>query len=221
MLLLPIALLSATRESRGEARRREETRARLAMTNTKPYHSSMPVCAEWMLFDARTVDARPPAPRPHAPGGIRRVSTVLELELRLPHAWPPGGRHVAPRLWGIAYPCRMRSTRWTRVGWGWVGSDEHPPELGESWDERKRKRGDEVYVAQRRYYYPMGLCLECITFWDTTLVDMGIFVSAYGQHTLYMTSNVLGQRLSANNERSTWEPGRYSRTALVWEHYRA
>lgn len=120
-------------EGEARARRREESPAR------HDQQQAFPACfvRRMNALDARTVDARPPAPRPHPPGGIRRVSTVLELQLRLPHAWPPGARHVAPRLWGIrlslshAFSSMNYNLAW--VGLGWVGSDErgsHPRSWG-------------------------------------------------------------------------------------------
>ena len=90
-------------EGEGEQTKGEETRGGEATASLAFFQYVMHALfvRRMKAPDARTVDARPPAPRPHPPGGIRRVSTVLELELRLPHARPLGPRHVAPRLWGI------------------------------------------------------------------------------------------------------------------------
>ena len=175
------------------------------------------LCAEWRLpTPERSTPGRLPPGRTHPAesAGCRRF-------WNLNCAYPTPGLS-GPATWrhaygASAYPCRMHSARWNS-GMGRAGSDErgsHPPELRVSWDERNAKRGDEVYVAQRRYY-PMGLCLEH-TLWGTTLVASSIFVSAFGHHVLYVTNDALGQRHSARNG-PVIVPGHCSRTVLVWKH---
>ena len=161
--------------------------------------------------------ACPPAARTRRnPPGVDGSGTWIALTPRLASRRPPRGATPMGHRLSLSHAFNSMNS-------GGVGSDRMstPRSWGNLGTRENAREAMKFMLRKRRYYYPMGLCLACTTFWDTTLVDMGIFVSAYGQHTLYMTSNVLRQRHSANNERSTREPGRYSRTALVWEHYRA